>query len=136
MALLTREQILGAQDLPFEEVDVSEWGGTVGVQGLTGKERDAFEVSLTDRKGRAGKSEVTMKLDNVRAKLVSRCIVDGPGGQRVFSQSDVKALGDKSAAALQAVFEVAQRLSGLTDDDVEELSKNSESDQSDASSSD
>jgi hypothetical protein len=33
-------------------------------------------------------------------------------------------LGEKSAAALQRVFEVGQRLSGLSDDDVEELAKN------------
>ena len=135
MALLTREQILEAQDLPYEETEA--WGGTVGVQGLTGKERDAFELSCTERKkGKGGKETVTMKLDNVRAKLVARSVVDGPGGSLIFSEADVHALGNKSALELQRVFDVARRLSGLTDDDLEELSKNSESDQSDSSSSD
>ena len=137
MALLTREQILGAEDLPFEIVEVPGWGGEVGVQGLTGKERDAFELSCTERrKGKGGKETVTMKLDNVRAKLVCRCVVDGPGGGLIFSEADVEALGNKSALELQRVFDVARRLSGLTDGDVEELSKNSESDQSDGLSSD
>ena len=107
------------------------------MQGLTGKERDAFELSCTERrKGKGGKETVTMKLDNVRAKLVCRCVVDGPGGGLIFSEADVEALGNKSALELQRVFDVARRLSGLTDEDVEELSKNSESDQSDGLSSD
>jgi hypothetical protein len=45
----------------------------------------------------------------------------------------VEALGKKSAAALNRVFEVAQRLSGITDDDVEELAKNSVGGPSDGS---
>jgi hypothetical protein len=36
----------------------------------------------------------------------------------------VALLGEKSAAALQRVFEVGQRLSGLSDGDVEELAGN------------
>ena len=136
MELLTREQILGAEDIPYEEVETPGWGGTVGVQGLTGRARDAFEVSCTEEKPDGKKTRVKMKLDNVRAKLVSACAVDGPGGKRLFSQADVKALGEKSAIELNRVFDVAQRLSGLRDEDIEELSKNSESDLSGDSTSD
>jgi len=39
----------------------------------------------------------------------------------VLFRSDVKALGEKSAAALERVFDVARKLSGLSEDDVEEL---------------
>jgi len=41
----------------------------------------------------------------------------------LFTDADVKALGMKSAVALQRVFDVAQRLSGITSDDVDELAK-------------
>lgn len=126
--LLTREAILNAADLVTEDVEVPEWGGTVRVRGLTGSERDAFEQSIMEQRGR----DVALNLRNIRAKLVALSVVDEQG-KRVFSDDDVKALGQKSAVALQRVFEVAQRLSGLRSEDVEELAKNSESAPSDGS---
>lgn len=131
MALLTRDQILKAQDLPTEDVPVPEWGGTVRVRALTGAERDAFEQSIVEQRGRSAR----MNLQNLRAKLVALTVVDEEGN-RIFSDSDAKLLGKKSALALNRVFEVAQKLSGLTSEDVEELTKNSESDQSEDSTLD
>ncbi len=131
MALLTRDQILKAQDLPSEDVPVPEWGGTVRVRALTGAERDAFEQSIVEQRGRSTR----MNLQNLRAKLVALTVVDEEGN-RIFSDSDAKLLGKKSALALNRVFEVAQKLSGLTSEDVEELTKNSESDQSEDSTLD
>jgi len=126
--LLTREQILGVEDLGFEDVDVPEWGGVVGVGMMTGAERDSFEQEIVTRQGK----KVHMNLANIRARLVALCVVDGDGG-RVFSEADVKALGRKSAVALNRVFEVAQRINGLTEADMEELAGNLESGQSDGS---
>ena len=131
MGLLTKAQILGVADLVHEDVDVPEWGGTVRVQMLTGAERDAFEQEIVTRQGK----RVQMNLANVRARLVALCLVDEEG-QRVFGESDVKALGRKSALALNRVFEVAQRINGLTEQDIEELAGNSDSDQSGSSTSD
>lgn len=131
MALLTREAILNVDDLPRELVAVPEWGGEVYVRALTGAERDAFEQSIVEQRGKSTR----MNLRNIRAKLVSLAVIDG-NGNRIFSDDDVKWLGNKSAAALDRIFEVAQRLSGLRDEDVDELAKNSESDQSDGSISD
>lgn len=131
MKFLNRDDILGAQDLPTEDVHVPEWGGWVRVRGLTGAERDAFEAEIIQTRGR----ETHVNLRNIRAKLVARTIVDEEG-KRIFGDADIHALGEKSARALQRVFEVAQRLSGLTDQDVEELAKNSESALPDGSPSD
>ena len=128
MAFLTREQILGASDIQTETVAVPEWGGDVLVRGLTGKERDDFEGGLLQGKGKAR----TMSLAQFRAKLVALSVVD-EAGKRMFSTGDVEWLGSKSAAALSRVAEVAARLSGLSDEDVEEMTKNSESGQSDDS---
>jgi hypothetical protein len=61
---------------------------------------------------------------NMRAKLAARVIVDSEL-EPVFTQQDVAALGELSAAALDRVFEVASRLSGLNQDAVEEKAKNS-----------
>lgn len=130
MALLTRDAILQAQDLPTEQVHVPEWGGDVLVRALTGAERDRFEQSIVEQRGK----NTRMNLQNIRAKLVALTVVDEQGN-RIFKDEDVKWLGNKSAAALDRIFEVAQRLSGLRDEDVEELAKNSESDLSDDSTS-
>jgi hypothetical protein len=43
----------------------------------------------------------------------------------VFTDADIVALGAKNAAALNRLFEVAQRLSGLRGEDFEELLGNS-----------
>ena len=130
MALLTRDDILNASDLAREEVDVPEWGGAVLVRGLTGRERDAYESSIVHPNGRVMKYTLT----NMRARLVALSVID-EAGARLFSDSDIEMLGRKSAAALQRVFEVAQRLSGLSEQDMDELAKNSESGPSDDSGS-
>ena len=119
MALLTREEILQADDLPVEDVDVPEWGGTVRVRTLSGAERDRFEGSITEQRGK----KIKVKADNIRAKLVALSVVNEKG-QPVFDEGDVRQLGKKSAKALDRVFDVAQRLSGISDEDVEELAKN------------
>jgi len=117
--ILTKEQILSAQDLKTEIVFIPEWGGDVIVRGLSGTDRDAYESAIITVRGK----DTQMNWVNARAKLVALAIVDEEGKQ-IFSDTDVKALGQKSAAAINRVFEVAQRLSGLSAQDVEELTKN------------
>lgn len=117
--LLSRDEILQAPDLPTERVYIPEWNGEVLVRGLTAAERDAFEQSIVETRGK----NTRMNLRNIRAKLVALCVVDEQGN-RLFSDEDAELLGKKSAAALNRIFEVAQRLSGLTPADVEELAGN------------
>ena len=116
---LSRDDILKAADNEPEEVDVPEWGGSVLVRGMTGRERDAFEVSLL-APGRGGRRQVDPA--NVRAKLVARCCVDDDGN-RLFTDADVAELGGKSAAAVDRVYAVAARLSGMGTDEQEELTR-------------
>lgn len=117
--LLSREAILSSKDIKTQEVLVPEWGGNVLVKSLNGSERDAFEASIIDIKGK----DVQMNRKNARAKLLVQCIVD-KNLNPIFSAADVEALGQKSSAALDRVFTVAQKLSGISDTDLEELEKN------------
>ena len=119
---LDRQAIFDAQDLSVEDVDVPEWGGTVRVRTLTGAERDAFEATIMERKG----DTYEANMENMRAKLAAFSIVD-EAGERIFSEQDIQELSKKSASALQRVFNVASRLSGISPEDVEELAKKSES---------
>lgn len=129
--LLTKDQILKANDLPTEDVPVPEWGGTVRLRTLMGTERDEFEAGSL--KGKGKNREVN--LANLRARLVGLCITDA-AGNRLFDDSDIRALGRKSSKALARVFEACQKLNGLGDDDVEELAEGFDNAQSDASTSD
>lgn len=132
---LTREQILSAGDIRTETVQVSEWGGPVIVRGLTAKERDAFEETWfeTIDRGAAGESSVR-RMENLRARLLVRCLVDEQG-KLLFGESDADALGGKSAKAVHRLFTVARRLSGMSTADVDTLTKNSVGGQPDDSPS-
>lgn len=81
-----------------------------------GDQRDAFEVSLLESRGKS--REVNLR--DMRAKLVAASVRKADDS-RVFTDGQVVALGRKNAAALQRVFRVAQRLSGLAEDEVDEL---------------
>lgn len=117
--LLSKDAILGADDRPTRDVEVPEWGGTVRIRGLTGAERDAYEVALS---GVRPDGTARINLVNVRARLIALSVVD-EAGERLFTDKDAAALGEKSAVAMQRVFEAAQHLSGLTDEDIEELAE-------------
>lgn len=116
---LNRDQILEHSDLVTQVVSVPEWGGDVIVSTMTGEARDAWEQSLVISEG--GKSRTNM--ENIRARLVVSTVVD-ENGNRLFTDKDVSVLGRKSGAALERVCKVAQRLNGLTNDDVEQLKGN------------
>lgn len=118
---LTREEILDTNDLQIEQVDVPDWGGAVLVRGLTAAERDEFESSIMDQRGQ----DVRVNTENLRAKLVAFALVDADGNRIFTKPGDVKRLGQKSGRALDRIFAVAQRLSGFSEQDVEDLVKNS-----------
>lgn len=116
MAALSRDQVLEAQDLRREEVEVPEWGGTVLIAAMSGKARDAWEQSLIGEKGK-------VNTENVRARLVAYTAVDEQGN-RLFTNEDIERLGSKSAAPLERLCKVAQRLNRLSEEDLEQAKGN------------
>lgn len=116
MDLLKREGILDAKDLPHERVSVPEWGGDVLVRALTAEERDAYEAGCFVGEGRERRSNFA----NLRARLLVLALVDEEG-QPLFTPAAADALGQKSAAVVERLYDVAARLSGLRESDVEEL---------------
>lgn len=122
--VLGKAQILSADDLGRELVEVPEWGGAVYVQAMSGVERDAYESSILEiNEDAKGRITTKRKMDNLRAKMCARCMVD-EDGNRLFDESEIEALGAKSAKALDRVFSVAQKLNGVSDKDLEELAGN------------
>lgn len=128
MTLLSRDAILTVDDRKYEEVDVPEWGGKVRIRSLTGREFDDFQTSiLIEKKDGTRKT----RTENLRVRLIVRCIVDEEG-QQVFGEDDIRQLGKKSIRPIERIFTACQKLLGMTDDDVEEMTKDFEKTQDDS----
>ena len=123
---LTSDDVANADDLNFEDVMVPEWAkgkrAKLRVKSLTGTERDRFESSILTADGKGNRVVTT---EQMRAKLVVMAVVHPPGtpkaGERLWGDLDVNWISEKNAAALDRVFTAAQKLAGLSDDDVDEL---------------
>ena len=117
-----REIILQADDLPQQSVECPEWGQTLNVRTLTGAERDDFENAVQS----AGKTKGGMDLRGLKIKLVLLTLCD-EDGELLFDATDEIVLNSKSSKAIDRIFQVAQKLNGLTAEDAEELLGNSDS---------
>jgi hypothetical protein len=127
MGLLSKAEILGADDLPFRDVPVPEWGGSVRVRTMNGKERDEFRAALA--------SEGPVPVAKLSAVLLVATCVD-ENGVRLFTMEDMEALQAKCATALDAPAGVAMQINGLAVSAVDDAAKNFKSGQSDDSGSD
>lgn len=121
---LSKAEILKADDTKVLKVSVPEWGGHVYVKNMSGTERDSFEASVVSgTPGNNGSGQVNLR--NIRARLACLTVCDSKG-VRLFADSEMLKLGEKSGAALDRVFEAAQKVNKMSDEDVEDLAKNSE----------
>ena len=117
---LSARDILRADDMTRERVEVPEWGGFVWVSMMTAEGKDLYESLLFDfidgkPKPREGGS--------IRAKLVAATVTDDDG-TLLFTADQVDELAKKSAAAIDRVFKVASRLNAVDEADEKELAKN------------
>lgn len=129
---LTRDSIKNVKDITEEVVDIPEWNGSIRVRSLTGKERDALEAyMLRDKKA----DDESINMENLRARMAIAACVDEQGAP-VFAEADLHWLGGKNACALNRIFTVGMRLSGMSKEDVKDLTKNSNATQEEDSNSD
>ncbi|MDS1269691.1 hypothetical protein RIF23_05225 [Lipingzhangella sp. LS1_29] len=133
MSLLDKSAILAAGDLPTEEIHVPEWGGTVRLRGLSGAERSRLEATMIASKGQSVNVR-TEALRTLRERLLALCLVDA-NDNRLFTDDEISELGRKSGAVLQRLFERAQQLSGMGQDDAEEMTGESAGGPSEGSAS-
>ena len=119
----TKEQILGVRDLKSEDVFVEQWGCTVRVRELKGTERGSFEASVARFNSEGERAGADMS--QIRVRLCALTMVD-EAGNRLFGDHEIGKLGEKSATALQAVFDVASRLSGMNETAIEDAMGESE----------
>lgn len=125
MGLLERSELLKKEELEIVKVDLGE-GNFVFVRQMTGQERDRFEQSLVrEVKDTRGRIDYERAMENFRAKLAVNVVCD-EGGKNIFYPEDVVTLSQNiSAARLELIINVAQRLNAISEEDKEELVKNS-----------
>lgn len=116
---LTREQILAAEDIKLEKVEVPEWGGEVYLRPMTGADLDAYEDEMAKRSKGDGKFD----LAGFRAWYLSLVLVDTEGVRMFAQEGDVAALGKKSGKVVNRLFAEAQRVNGLTAEAVTDAKK-------------
>ena len=121
LPFLKSEDLLKVDDRQFDDIEVPEWSSTIRILGLTATGRDEFEDSR--RVGKGKKERVN--LVNFRAGFLVRCIVD-ESFKRVFTDAQAVALGRKSSLVVSRLFNHATKLSGMTDEEVEEMESNLE----------
>jgi len=113
MALDLRSRILAADDIKIEKVAIPEWGGDYYIKIISGTDRDAFEDSYAEQKMKA-----------FRVRFLVLCLCDEKG-ERLFTETEIPQLGEKSAAVLDRLFAECMKLNRFSKEDVDDLAKNS-----------
>jgi hypothetical protein len=136
MGLLTRNELLVKEVLKKVKVDLED-DKFVYVRQMTGRERDRFEQSLLkEKKGKGGSIDYERSMEDFRAKLAVNTVCDEEGNN-ILKPEDYPTLSQNmSAAKLEAIINKAQELNKISNEDKENLLKNSEGAQSADSTSD
>lgn len=113
-----RDRILSKKDIKSEKVYVEEWGETLEVRGLNGKDRNDLLAKVLDQK--TGMPDLNL----LYSKLIILTSFDPVTGEKVFEEADRDSLNMKSGSALEKVAKVSARLSGLEQGAVEDAVKN------------
>lgn len=137
--MLSKEQILSADDLVRERVNVPEWcpaGGDkanafVYVRELTASEKDQFDAENYVVQGK----DVSVNRVNFKARLLARTICN-ERGEPLFKLKELEGLGRKSHRAMERLAAVALRLSAMTQESQDELLGNSKGGPTDSSPTD
>jgi hypothetical protein len=131
---LTRDQILAVNDDEQEEVQIPAWGGSVWVRVLSGAERDQWESSMQSDDDATPAEKQARRFGNLRARSAVLSVCDEQGAP-LFVWQDAEWLGKKSSKALDKIWDVFLRINAIRKEEVEELTKNSETTPNDASGS-
>lgn len=109
--MLSKSDILSAEDRAIKVVDVPEWNGQVGIRVLSGSERALFESMFESKSD-----------DLFKVRFVA-CSLCDEKGDRLFSNDEVEVLAEKSSKAIARLFEQCWDHSMLSQEAVDEAGK-------------
>lgn len=123
---LSKDEIVALKDRrETRKVTIDGFGDFI-LKEMSGTDRDAYEQSIVRMNGQSA----TPNMANIRAKLVSKCLVDEAGELLFPTPKDVADLGHLPARVLSKLFDAAAEMNGLSDEAVEDLLGNSDAAQS------
>jgi len=126
-----------ASAMPAEMVELHDSNGvmigSIKMRGLTGAELTAYQESLVVTLSSGQRKPNTR---HAMSKLIVLCAINEDGSLYFDSKADMLRLDDAPARMLMPLFESAQRLCGLTDDDFKQMVADFDTTQSDHSDSD
>ena len=114
--MLSREEILGKDDLKKIEVEVPVWGDTVTLQELNAE----AAVELHEEMKRMKDDEDQR---GIRELAIVVCAI-GEDGERLFTRDDIALLKKKSNEAINLLGDAAWDLIGLGEDEEKEAVEN------------
>jgi hypothetical protein len=125
MALMSKDQINKAVDRKWEDVPVPEWGdGEVRLMELSAADRGYMEAGSVVAQGMDPSLRVeSLKL--YRQRLVAFGMVDD-NFNRVYNNTTMRELNDKSGAVIERLAAKVQELSGMGKFAIKEAEKNSD----------
>jgi len=103
---------------------------------MSGEDRDRWELSMMQADD---SSERGFKLNfdaYSRVRLVAMCLVDDNFNRIFVTKEQIEKLSQKSGKVMDFLYDVAQRVNGITESDIDDLEKNSVSAQNGDSGSD
>lgn len=112
--MLSKQDILDARDRRTETFFVEQWGGEVELMALSVSAKEELASFYIER-------QETGNYAGARALVASMGIVCD--GERVFTAEE---LAEKSEDAINAIYERVLSISGMRDDEIAEMEKNSE----------
>lgn len=98
---------------------VKAWGRQVYLRDPSAADRDEWEIFASNHRGQNALW---------RAKVAQVLLCD-EAGKRLFTEKQLAELGEKSAAALHEIWQAGVKLLSVTDEEIEELEKNSDASQ-------
>jgi hypothetical protein len=123
-----RSAIIASDDLPREPVEVPWVDEKLYIRGMSANDKDHWLVLHSpDLESFQWKEQAT-------ASLVAKCLVT-EDGERIFSDDDIEALGEKNGDTLTELRGVAMRLSGMNSQEAEVVAEDFAVAQNDASDS-
>ena len=108
MAIQTLEEFQSPYSMDVVEVDIKfgkDAAFSIFLKPLTSTARDKFEADVVGVKGKTN-------LENLRARLVQKCWVDGEGKPI----GSVEAIGNQRADIIAAIFDKVRELNGMDKD--------------------
>ena len=117
--MITGADILEIEDRKLESVIVPEWNDAqVFIRTMGAYERAKYEAKLIENKD----APMEEKMVQIKVILVVLCCCDEQGN-RLFSDDQFDAVANKSADAIDRLYDVINRVNLVTQSEVEEEKK-------------